>query len=197
MVDRAAGVFAAVLDTCVLWPSLQRDFLLSMAVEGLYRPLWSEVILDELEFHEAAKLERRGHSAAAAQATGARLVGTMREHFDDALVTGWEPLEGTFSLPDSDDEHVVAAAVVGGAGVIVTLNRRDFPPARIPGHIQVVSPAEFAADTVSVLPTAAARAVEMLATRLARPPMTVDEVLDQLVARYGMDDAVTLLRDRG
>ncbi|WP_425540542.1 PIN domain-containing protein [Rhodococcus opacus] len=93
--------------------NLQRDFLMSMAVEGLYRPLWSGVILDELEFHEAAKLERR-HSAATAQAAGARLVGTMREHFDDALVTGWEPLEGTFSLPDPDDEHVVAAAVVGG-----------------------------------------------------------------------------------
>ncbi|MFC0448925.1 MULTISPECIES: PIN domain-containing protein [Rhodococcus] len=127
-------MFAAVLDTCVLWPSLQRDFLLSMAVEGLYRPLWSEVILDELEFHEAAKLERRGHFPAAAQAASARLVGTMREYFDDALVTGWEPLEGTFSLPVPDDEHVVATAVVGGAGVIVTDSRKDVPRDRVPGH---------------------------------------------------------------
>ncbi|MFE7415936.1 PIN domain-containing protein [Rhodococcus sp. NPDC057529] len=190
-------MFAAVLDTCVLWPSLQRDFLLSMAVEGLYRPLWSEVILDELEFHEAAKLERRGHSPAAACAASSRLVGTMREHFGDALVTGWEPLDGTFLLPDPDDEHVLAAAVVGGAGVIVTLNRKDFPPERVPGHIQVVSPAEFAADAVSVSPAAAARSVDMLATRLARPPMSFDEVLEQLVVRYGLNDAVALLRDRG
>ncbi|AHK31900.1 hypothetical protein OPAG_05226 [Rhodococcus opacus PD630] len=80
--------------------------------------------------------------------------------------------------------------------MIVTLNRKGFPRERVPGHIQVVSPAEFAADTVSVSPTAAARAVEMLATRLVRPPMTVDEVLDLLMARYGMDDAVALLRDR-
>src|SRR5215207_1547455 len=141
------GVFAALLDTCVLWPSLQRDFLLSMAIEGLYRPPWSEAILQELHRHERYKLIDRGGEEADALAQADRLLDNMRVHFDDALVTGWEPLEGTFELPDVDDEHVLAAAVVGGAGAIVTDNLRHFPARLVPNDIQVLTGREFAANT--------------------------------------------------
>ena len=92
-------MFAALLDTCVLWPSLQRDFLLSLAVEGLYRPVWSSAILAELEYEEAAKWVRRGADKHEAACRASRLISRMRMAFDDAEVSGWEALDGTYGLP--------------------------------------------------------------------------------------------------
>lgn len=77
-------MFAAILDTNVLWPSLQRDFLLSMAVEGLYRPLWREAILEELRRHEALKIVKRGGEATDADARADNLIQQMRVNFDPA-----------------------------------------------------------------------------------------------------------------
>ena len=187
-------MFAALLDTSVLWPGLQRDFLLSLAVEGLYRPLWSTAILDELCYQEARKLIDHGHDPALASQRAQRLVDRMRTAFDDAIVVSWESLEGTFGLPDIDDEHFVAAALVGGADVLVTSNLKDFPPQQIPKPLTVISPAQFAADTVAVSPDIAYRAVIGLASRFVRPSSTVDEILDHLVARYTMIEAVELIR---
>ncbi len=109
-------MFTAVLDTCALWPSLQRDFLLSLAIEGLYRPVWSSVILAELEYGEAEKLTRRGVAREQAVTHARRLIEQMKGAFDDAEVRGWEGLDGTYGLPDPNDEHVVAAAAVSRQG---------------------------------------------------------------------------------
>jgi hypothetical protein len=139
-------VLVALLGTCVLWPSLQRDFLLSTAFEGRYRPVWSSRILEELEYEEARKLVKQSgldsqagvgwvvtspHSDVAAE-LAARLITTMRSEFEDAEVPGWEPLVGTYGLPDPDDEHVLASAVIAGAGTLVTSNLSDSPGTRCP-----------------------------------------------------------------
>ena len=193
--DKIDGVFAAVLDTCTLWPSLQRDVLLSFAVEGIYRPLWSGAILAELEATECSKLVKRGAPVDDAKRKAAALIAAMRTAFDDACVTGWEPLDGTFGLPDPDDEHVLAAAVVGGAGAIVTENLKDLRVAATPPSIHVLTPAEFASDTVAVDPTRALQAVTAVSARVTRPQMEVDTILVELERRYGWYDAVDLLRD--
>jgi predicted nucleic acid-binding protein len=192
-------VFTALLDTCVLWPSLQRDFLLSLAIEGMYRPIWSSAILEELEVSETAKLTGKvGMNSDEAEHRVRHLIEQMRTAFDDAEVVGWEGLEGTYGLPDPDDEHVLAAAVVGGAGAIVTHNRKDFPRDKMPHGLEVLSPADFALSTVSLKPDLAWQAVRKIVARSGksgRPVRTTDEILTVLADRYGMADAVDLLQE--
>lgn len=189
-------MFTAVLDTSVLWPSLQRDFLLSMAVELIYRPVWSQAILDELQFHEAQKLEHRdGLPAEEAVERANRLVARMGDAFADALIEGWEPLEGTYGLPDPDDEHVVAAAHLSGAGVIVTSNLKDFPAHLLPSGLTAQSPKEFAHDAVDISPQRALAAIDAIASRsgIHGPVLSRNDITSILAERYGMDEAVTLL----
>ena len=190
-------MFTAALDTSVLWPSLQRDFLLSLAIEGTYRPTWSSAILDELQFHEEAKLVKRGMPVAEAARRAATLIAAMRREFADAEVDGWQPLEGTFGLPDPDDEHVLAAAVIAGAGAIVTENLKDFPADRIPPGIQVLSAREFAKNTVALNPRLALAAVHEIASRSGRygATLAVGEILETLRDRYGMIEAVDMMTE--
>jgi hypothetical protein len=120
----------------------------------------------------------------------------MRTHFGDAEVHGWAPLEGTFGLPDPDDEHVVAAAVLAGAGAIVTHNLKDFPADRLPGSLEVIDAAAFALNTVSLDPSRALRAVQTISSRSggAGPTRSVQDVLQILEDRYRMVEAADLLR---
>lgn len=185
-------MFAALLDTSVLWPSLQRDFLLSLAVQNLYRPLWSTAILDELRRTEVEKLIRRDVDRESAQDRAGHLIGQMTAHFDDAIVAGWEPLVGRFGLPDPDDEHVAAAAVIGGAGVIVTSNLKHFPTEKVP--CKVLAPAVFAADTVAVSPDDALVALQEIARRSRRPVRTPATVLADLEHRYAMYEVAEIIR---
>ena len=83
--------YTVVLDACVLVPIALADTLLRVAEKGLYRPLWSDRILAEAQ----AAIEEIHPGIDAA-----KRFANMREAFDDALVTGWEELEGGISLPD-------------------------------------------------------------------------------------------------
>jgi hypothetical protein len=120
------------------------------------------------------------------------LLRQLRVHFADAIVEGWEQV-GPYGLPDPDDEHVLAAAVVGGAGALVTENLRDFPPDRVPAHLDVLPAAAFARDAVSVDPDRAARALVELSRRRRASAQTPGELLAILKTRYGMAEAAALI----
>jgi hypothetical protein len=88
-------MFSALLDTCVLVPSRARDVLLETASAGVYRPLWSSEILDELDRTLRLLQAKRGVPPEETDAYLKRLLRQMRTAFPDALVNGWEPLVAT------------------------------------------------------------------------------------------------------
>jgi len=191
-------MYAAVLDTCVMYPSLQRDFLLSLAAEGSYRPLWNSTILEELYECEQEKLVQRvGLAPPQAREAADHLVETLRASFDDAEVDDWERFVDSVELPDPNDRHVVACAIAGRADAIVTSNLKDFPAPLVPMSIEVVPPATFALHNVTLDPSRARRAIDGIVRRSGskgRARRTFDGVLEVLESRYAMTEAVAYLR---
>ena len=106
------------LDTCVIYPDALRDILLGVAARGAFEPLWSARVLEEW----ARAARKKGAEDQARLTTLA-----MQAQFPRAMVTGWEAVATRLILPDMDDVHVLAAAIVGHADAIVTFNARDFP----------------------------------------------------------------------
>lgn len=110
----------ALLDTCVIYPTVMRQMLLGAANAGAYTPLWSARIIEEWQ-RAAVKLGADGIAQAGAEAA------LLAASWPDAEVT-WAPsLEARLWLPDPADTHVLAAAIAGSADMIVTLNSKDFP----------------------------------------------------------------------
>ena len=58
----------------------------------------------------------------------------MRDAWPEAEVAVDPELVARLSLPDPDDRHVLAAAIAGGAEVLMTLNRADFPTRTLARH---------------------------------------------------------------
>ena len=113
----------AVLDACVLYPTVLREILAGAAIAGLYQPVFSDRILREWT-RATAKLG----PVAQAQAEGEAAI--LRAAFPRGLIRERRDIEARLLLPDTDDVHVLATAIASGADAIVTFNAADFP-----GHV--------------------------------------------------------------
>jgi len=166
--------FPALLDTCSIWGAYLCDTLLSIAAAGAYRPLWSAAILDEL--HRG--LVECGIDDDAVK----RRISDMRRAFPGADVAGYESLIDSMTC-DPKDRHVLAAAVRGGAEVLVTFNLKDFPLAATdPFDVTVVHPDDFLLGQLDLYPGLVIVALQAQADRYTRPPTSVPELLARLAA---------------
>lgn len=177
--------FGVILDACVLYPASLRDILLESAVVRLYRPLWTEDILEELRrtllTTNRATLE-----------TAQKLVEDMKHAFPAALVTAHTPLIAAMTN-HPDDRHVLAAAVVAGAQVIVTSNLKDFPETALaPYQVEAQHPDVFLTHLYDLEPAGVETALERHIQKLHKPPKTREEVLRTLAQH--VPGFVTLLR---
>ncbi|OHB31834.1 MAG: hypothetical protein A2790_03230 [Phenylobacterium sp. RIFCSPHIGHO2_01_FULL_69_31] len=160
----------AVLDADVIYPLPLRDTLLSAAVEGCFRPLWSERILDEAIGNLVSDKRSTPESAD-------RMRAALREHFEDAFVEGYE--DRIDEMPNHPkDRHVAACAAEAGAGVIVTSNLKDFR--QLPDGIKAMSPDEFLTELIVEHPDRMRAALIAQASRLKREPNTVAQLLEVL-----------------
>jgi predicted nucleic acid-binding protein len=177
---------SVVLDANVLYPFLVRDILLSFADAGLYRPLWTDRINEEWSSHLIEKLPEK---EAQIKAT----VRVMNGAFPEALVRQYEDLIEMLQLPDLDDRHVLAAAIHGGASVIVTENLKDFPSVILEQYgLDALTADEFVLNVLERDPVDAMKALRRMRLRYANPPYDPEQLL-QAIQRCGLARTVVYL----
>lgn len=180
--------YTAILDANVLYPQLLRDTLLSLAVARLYHARWTATIHGEWTRN---LLLTRPDLATKLPA----VVALMNSSVPDCLVTNYEKLAESLELPDPDDRHVLAAAIVGHADAIVTFNTKDFPEAVLqPYGIEVQHPDEFVVNQLQLQKIPALSAIKKMRARWTNPARPAQELITAFELR-GMPMTADLLRE--
>lgn len=170
--------YTALLDANVFYPAPMRDLFLQLAVMDVFRAKWTadihrewiEALLRNEPHRDRGRLERTRD--------------LMDAHVRDCLVTGYEVLIPTLTLPDQGDRHVLAAAIIGRCDAIVTQNTKHFPPAALDRFgIEAQHPDEFLLNQLSLDSSAVCVAIRKIRARLANPSYNIDEYLSTLSAQ--------------
>ena len=164
--------YTVLFDANVLYPAPMRDALMQLAVTDLFKAKWTADI--HREWIDAL-LRNEPHRERAALERPRDLMDRATR---DCLVTGYEALVPALTLPDPDDRHVLAAAIVGCCDAIVTQNLKDFPPAALaPFGIETQHPDDFFRNQLSLAPGLVCSVLRKVRARLKNPLKSVDEYL--------------------
>lgn len=167
-----SGKFTALLDANVLYPFLLRDLLLSLAHAYLYRPKWSKDIEDEWIKHLSTDRPDVDTDS---------IREKMKKAFGDAMVDGYQDLIDGLTLPDKDDRHVLAAAIVSRSDVIVTYNLPDFDEQELKKYnIEVIHPDDFIVNLIDLDEAKAKSAFDKMVIRRKNPPVTAYELMQRM-----------------
>ena len=148
---------------------------MQLASSDLYRAHWTSDIHDEW----IRNLLKNRDDLTIVQLTRTREL--MDAGVPDCLVKDYHNLIPTLELPDPDDRHVLAAAIVAKANVIVTCNLRDFPDKNLAKYnIKAQHPDKFIAHLIDLKPFRVCAAVALIRKRLKNPPRSALEYIDKI-----------------
>jgi hypothetical protein len=165
--------FPVFLDTSAVFGGALNDLLLTLAERGMFRPLWSAGVFEELR----GTLPRRGIAPDAIE----RRIEMMQAAFPDAEVTGYEHLVDTMTC-DEGDRHILAAAVRANVELLVTFNLRHFPQSALsPYDIDARHPDDFLLDQLELREPIVLATVRSVLSSYENPPMTTTEYLELLI----------------
>jgi predicted nucleic acid-binding protein len=182
-----ADRFTVILDANVLYPVRLRDVLLRFYEGGLFRARWTDRIIDEWKRN---LIRNRPDKEASVLAQ----LEQMRAHFEEAWVAGYEPLIPALELPDPDDRHVLAAAIVCGAQHIVTENLKDFPSDVLEEFdIEAIDPDEFLIRTFELYPANVVSIFRQMRSDYKNPSYSQAEFLLNLTAS-GLPKIASILK---
>jgi predicted nucleic acid-binding protein len=159
--------FTVLLDANVLYPAVLRDVLLTIAEANMFRLLVSPDILDEVERNLVKTADVKPEAAG-------YLRKTIESVFEEGVV---EQNSYAQLIPvmtnDPKDRHVLAAAVVGRADLIVTQNLKDFPnDSTSPYGIEVQDSDTFLVHQMTLDPRRVVKVLQNLTSRRGLPPLT-------------------------
>lgn len=172
--------YIALLDANILYRAPIRDIFLQLAVQDLFRAKWTADI--QREWIDALLRKKPDLQRDRLERTRDLMDSEIR----DALITGYESLIDALNLPDPDDRHVLAAAIVGHCDVIVTQNLKHFPKEALdPYGIEAQHPDDFLVNHLNLFSADFCAAVRKVRIRLNNPPYTVEAHL-AVLTRQGL-----------
>lgn len=186
----AQPTFPVVMaDANTLYSAALRDILIELALSKVIRLHWSPAI--KVELGRALMDHRPDFTAAKVR----KLIDAMDATLPEASVMVPAGSTVIARLPDSDDVHVLAAALHADCSILLTFNLSDFPADQLQqdGGIAAMHPDTF---LVSLLTTNAAPVVaviDAIRRRLSKPPMARSAYCDGL-HRSALPQTASLLR---
>jgi len=105
---------------------------------------------------------------------------TFTCQFPDAEVSHYHPFIDGLELPDKDDRHVLAAAIIGRCNGVVTANLKNFPEDTLAKFgVEAVHPDEFIVNIIDLDQDKALAAAQRHREAMTKTKLTVDEFLER------------------